>query len=239
MEKETNIEKIIGKNIKVSNLSVESNLKNIIGGEIKLENKVMKAYIIKVEKINIRDSYIGKIIGIIQNENEKIVIVSSEDSKMDYVELVSFFKDFDCLKGFKYKCQFEKSSGAVLYKIIEGKPQFLVIYSKKNFPGFPKGYVEYGESEQQTAIREVREEVGINIQLKANFRESISYIVCDTAIKKTVIFFLAEIDQNQTININENEVNKFEFVTYEKAKDILNDELFNIIEIANKYIEGN
>ena len=37
---------------------------------------------------------------------------------------------------------YEKSAGAVIYKIYNGKPLFLVTYSKKNYPGFPKGHIE-------------------------------------------------------------------------------------------------
>ena len=230
------LEEMIGKSVIVNNLKLGSICKDIICGEIEFNNQLIKAYIIQVKKININSNYRGKIIGILEKETQKVVIVSDDDSKMEYIQLVEFFKDFEEFKDFKYKCQFETSSGAIVYKIINGQPEYCVIYSKNNFPGFPKGHIEYGENERQTAIREVKEEVGLNIQLKDGFRESISYIVHDTSIEKTVIFFLAEIDSNQKININENEISKYEFVTYEKAKDILDDKLFEILTVANKYI---
>ena len=40
---------------------------------------------------------------------------------------------------------------------------------------FPKGHVEQGENEQQTAMREVKEETGVSITLLDGFRESVEY----------------------------------------------------------------
>ena len=134
---------------------------------------------------------------------------------------------------------YEKSAGAVIYKINNGKPLFLVTYSKKNYPGFPKGHIEKGETEETAAVREIKEEVGLNVTLKPNFRTSISYTIYDTNIQKEVVFFLAEIRENSTINIDLNELNKYEMVDFEQAKSILNDDLMQVLSKAKNYIENN
>ena len=57
---------------------------------------------------------------------------------------------------------YEKSCGAVVFRKYHGNIELLLI---KHVVGghwsFPKGHVEAGESERQTALREVREETGL------------------------------------------------------------------------------
>ena len=55
----------------------------------------------------------------------------------------------------------EKSCGAICYTREEGAPRVLVICHRYGGHwAFPKGHVEAGESEEETAMREVREETG-------------------------------------------------------------------------------
>lgn len=52
----------------------------------------------------------------------------------------------------------EKSCGAVLFTTEKGIKKFLLVES--NYFGFPKGHVEENETEQETALREIKEETG-------------------------------------------------------------------------------
>lgn len=45
----------------------------------------------------------------------------------------------------------------------------------EGYYGFPKGHLEKNEIEEQTAIRETYEEVGINVEIIQGFREKIEY----------------------------------------------------------------
>lgn len=133
----------------------------------------------------------------------------------------------------------EKSAGVIVYKKINEEPHFLIIYSKKNFPGFPKGHMERGEREEDTAKRELFEEAGIKkINLKQGFRESITYTIFDTDIQKEVVFFLGEVLDFEQIKINPDEINEFKIVTFDEAKNILNEQLRNVLEKCNLYIKS-
>lgn len=69
--------------------------------------------------------------------------------------------------------------------------EFLLIKHRKGGHwGFPKGHVEDGETEHQTAIREVYEETGLKIELLDGFREEETYSPA-AGIMKTVVYFLA------------------------------------------------
>jgi len=43
--------------------------------------------------------------------------------------------------------------------------QVLLVYGRKSQKwGFPKGHMEYGETEKETALRELKEETGITLR---------------------------------------------------------------------------
>ncbi len=65
----------------------------------------------------------------------------------------------------------EVSAGGVVYRKREGKePEVILIlvpYSHGNTWTLPKGHVEKGETPEQAAEREIREETGVNARVQA------------------------------------------------------------------------
>jgi ADP-ribose pyrophosphatase len=57
----------------------------------------------------------------------------------------------------------ERSAGGVVYYDAGGDgPVYLLMSNRKGYWEFPKGHVDQGETEEEAAIREVREETGLN-----------------------------------------------------------------------------
>ncbi len=97
----------------------------------------------------------------------------------------------------------EKSCGTIPYTIKDGIVYYLLVKSKGGEScGFPKGHVEAGESETETALRETLEETSITVNINDKFRYEMSYQM-DNGNKKTVVFFLANF-QDQTPKRNGN-----------------------------------
>ena len=87
----------------------------------------------------------------------------------------------------------EKSCGAICYTREEGAPRVLVICHRYGGHwAFPKGHVEAGESEEETAMREVREETGAQVRVRPGYREVTTYSPAK-GVTKDVVFFVAEI----------------------------------------------
>ncbi|MDD6388038.1 MAG: NUDIX domain-containing protein [Bacilli bacterium] len=117
----------------------------------------------------------------------------------------------------------EKSCGAIIFN--EGK--VLVVRQISGFYGFPKGHVEIGETEKETAIREVKEETGLDIKIISDKRYTQSYIVKEN-VHKDVVFFIAKLENNNEkrqveeieeilwIDINEVE----NILTYDSLKEL-------------------
>lgn len=82
--------------------------------------------------------------------------------------------------------KYEKSCGAVVF---DGE-QVLVVKHQIGHYDFPKGHMEAGEKEEETAIREVKEETNIDIALTEK-RYVVTYYPSDK-VKKDVVFFVAK-----------------------------------------------
>ena len=91
----------------------------------------------------------------------------------------------------------EKSCGAVVFRKAEnGWNVLLIRHTKGRHISFPKGHVEIGETESQTAEREILEETGIRVKVDRRFRAENRYnIRPDT--QKLVVIFAAVTDQEE------------------------------------------
>jgi 8-oxo-dGTP pyrophosphatase MutT (NUDIX family) len=88
----------------------------------------------------------------------------------------------------------EKSCGAAIFKREADQILYLTVEYKKEpgYWGLTKGHVEPGESELETARREIYEEVGLSaLTFLDGFRAEISYQP-KPGVTKLVVFFLAE-----------------------------------------------
>lgn len=83
----------------------------------------------------------------------------------------------------------EKSCGALCFLEDEaGRRVLLVKHRAGGHWAFPKGHVEPGESEEQTACREVLEETGVKIEILPGYRETNHYSPCRGVMKEVVYF---------------------------------------------------
>ena len=123
---------------------------------------------------------------------------------------------------------YEKSCGAVVYDIHNECPFVLVEYMKKGHVSLPKGHMEEGETEEETAIREIREETNLTVYLDTVFRHEVTYSP-EPGIQKTVVFFLATADHVADMKPQE-EVSELRWmginyaikeVTYDTVKEVL------------------
>ena len=129
---------------------------------------------------------------------------------------------------------YEKSCGSVLYRILFDELRVLVIKQTRNGNwSFPKGHVENEETEFETAIREVREEVGLKITPIEGFREVIRYNP-RANVEKDVVYFVAS-GGSQRVRLQKEEVSDYKWVRPETAFKILSFQ--NDKEVLKKALE--
>ena len=115
----------------------------------------------------------------------------------------------------------EHSAGAVVFTREAGEPRFVILRSVFGNPGFPKGHIEPGESDQETALRETEEETGLRVRLLPGFR-TVNVFPLPTKANtwKQVIYYLGEYE-NQPLRPREREIADARLMPYEAALSAL------------------
>ena len=136
----------------------------------------------------------------------------------------------------RVSCLYEKSCGAVVYRVEGRTVRFLVVKNKNGRHwGFPKGHMEYGESERQTALREVLEETGLKVEILPGFRETCEYCPYGS-IQKQVVFFAAKSGGEEVV-IQRSEIDRFKWARYEDACELFKyDNDIRVLQKAKKWI---
>lgn len=129
----------------------------------------------------------------------------------------------------------EKSCGGVIYKIIEGEIFVLLVKHNRGHFSFPKGHVEFGETEEETAIREIKEETGIDARVDINYRYSITYSPKENVLKKVIFFLGVPVSDEIVVQYSEvcevswySEKEAFEVITYNEDRTILKAAFYDI-----------
>ena len=131
----------------------------------------------------------------------------------------------------------EKSCGTVLYTTDNGAIKYLLIRSPDTgYTGFPKGHVEKGETEIETALRETWEETAITAEIVSGRSWEVSYVI-NGRISKNVVYFPAKYDR-QTPHCNPGfEKNEFLLLPFDEAYAALTyDNVKWVLEMADKFL---
>ena len=115
---------------------------------------------------------------------------------------------------------YEYSCGAVVFTRVNGVPHYLLVRAKdqpQGCHGFPKGHMEPGETERETALREIFEETGVRVRLLEGFRAVTEYpLPTPPDTRKRVVFFLAQFE-DQTVSIQKSELAGYALAPYDEA----------------------
>ncbi len=117
--------------------------------------------------------------------------------------------------------KWEFSAGGVVYRRNdEGKLEILLIRVKNRW-SFPKGNIEKGEPKDQAALREVKEETGVDAEIIEYLGEvDYWYSMGLTRIHKFVYYYLMKYAGGDIVPQKE-EIDEAKFIPFEEVENLL------------------
>ena len=226
---------MISERVKVSVFGkISSNLRSAYISSSDMKNK--SAYVVSRRKVP--EYFDGVVIAVAEFDglNGERAVVAPPGEIFYEPELRKLLSRLKNVKLKSINCLYEKSCGAIIfYKTKQNTKILLVKNSNGRYWSFPKGHIEEGENEQQTAIREIKEETGLDVTLFNGFREISEYCPFGK-IRKRVVFFLAQAFTDN-VKIQEEEIDSYIWVDLQQARKMCSyDNDLRIIEKAETAI---
>ncbi len=117
------------------------------------------------------------------------------------------------------QCLLRKSCGVLPCRENNGRREYLIVYeSFSKCWSLPKGHMEAGETEEQTALRELQEETGLSAILDTSRRATIEYPISPVG-RKQVVFFPGKVEG--TPRGRRGEIEGFQWVAAEELENYL------------------
>ena len=132
-----------------------------------------------------------------------------------------------------------KACGVIPFRFKDGMKEYLILQQTNHFWSFPKGHMEPGETEEMAALRELREETGLNARLISGKRAVSEYDMHPLARRKQVVLFFGTVEGD--LMLQKSEVLNHKWVraeeleaylqpdTYLSCKALLESESFTMI----------
>ena len=163
-----------------------------IPGVMAGDGEAQDAYILGVYEP--LETFEGQVVGAVRRKNDvedKLVVapVGMRFHQGEIARAVAFQEQyFESTIDSLYR----KSCGVIPFRWNNGEKEYLILLQTNNCWSFPKGHMEAGETEKQTALRELFEETGLTAELT---QEPVAILEYDIPpfTRKQVVLFLGEI----------------------------------------------
>ncbi|MGN0487465.1 MAG: bis(5'-nucleosyl)-tetraphosphatase [Acutalibacteraceae bacterium] len=238
---------MLGKFVKVRVTSPMHSFNPRFGFRYKLNYGIIES--VKTRKNTLQYAYImginhpvrnfdGRVIATVKRAGGKGVVwvVAPKSTRFIVNDIKSAIDFAEGRNNYNIECLYESSCGAVVFRNENGDRKYLLIRNRRSAHwGFPKGHIEPGETDRETAIREVLEETGLHITILPDFLKKSEYTI-QGKIEKSVSIFLAQTDETE-YKLQVEEIEECGWFDYDRALTILNYENDKIIlNEAKKYL---
>lgn len=183
------------------------------------------------------ERFTGRVIGAVRrsDDSEDKLVAAPEGMLFDQAQIAEAVWFVEQYFDSTYDSLLRKSCGVIPFRKEGEEVRYLMVKQSNGAWSFPKGHMERGESEIQTALRETREEAGLEPVLVPGFRETVEY---DTRMQshKVVVLFLGEVHGEP--RVDHREIREYRWVTAEEAKQEMMPEQHPVLDRAQAYLEG-
>ncbi len=146
------------------------------------------AYVLGVDRP--LEEFTGYVIGAVcrRNDVEDKLVVAPEGVLLHQAEILEavWFQEqyFDVYVD----SLVQRSCGVIPFRGHGARREYLILLQTNRYWSFPKGHMEPGETETQTALRELQEECGLSAGLIPGMRAMAQYPLFGNRVKQVVLF---------------------------------------------------
>lgn len=170
-------------------------------------------------------------------DNVSMNVLGTNQNRISYLEDLNHYYSLEKQKKYGVVAieiediiKKEKSCGIVVFRKNNSHFEVLLVHHNKGHWGFPKGHIEIGETEEETALRETFEETNIEATIIEGFRKVITYSPKEKTVKDVVFFVgvcenyevlpqISEVNQVSWIEVNK----AFSLITHDDERSVLQD----------------
>lgn len=205
-------------------------LPGVIGGD----GEEQDVYVLGVSQP--LERFTGRIIGAVRraDDTEDKLVAAPEGMEFHQGEIAEAVHFVEKYFDSTYDCLLRKSCGIIPWRKTDKGIRYLLILQSNCCWSFPKGHMERGEGESETALRELREEVGLSALPDRGFRQVVEYPL-NKISRKQVVLFPGEVTGEPVPECRE--VKELRWVTVEEAKKLLNREQREMMDRVQTYLE--
>ncbi len=190
-----------------------------IPGVMAGDGEAQDAYILGIDTP--LSSFDGRVVGAIRRKNdcEDKLVVAPEGMVFhqgQIAEAVRFQEQY--FDSFIISL-LRRSCGVLPWREDNGEKEYLIVFEQfSQCWSLPKGHMEAGETQAQTAARELFEETGLTAELDISKSATIEYPISPVC-KKQVVFFPGRV--SGTPKTRDGEIERFKWVKAEQLQDHL------------------
>ena len=190
-----------------------------VPGMLAGDGEAQDAYVLGVDAP--LSSFDGWVIGAVcrKNDVEDKLVVAPEGVEFHQGQIAQAVQFQEQYFDTSIISLFHKSCGVLPWRDRNGTRELLIVFEQfSQCWSLPKGHMEAGETEAQTAARELFEEIGLTAQLDTARRAVIEYPIRPVG-RKQVVFFPGQV--SGTPKARPGEIEGYKWVTAEELKNYL------------------
>ena len=136
------------------------------------------------------ETFDGYIIGAIRRKDdvEDKLVAAPEGMRFHQAQIAEMVAFQEQYFDSKVIAQFHKSCGVLVYRDENSVREYLLALQLGDNWSIPKGHMEAGETEEETALRELFEETGLTAVLDAGKQATMEYPISPHCRKEVVVF---------------------------------------------------
>lgn len=190
-----------------------------VPGRMAADGEEQDAYILGMDKP--LAAFDGTVIGAVcrRNDVEDKLVVAPEDTAFHQGQIAEAVRFQEQYFDSFILSLFHKSCGVLPWRDAPAGREYLLVFEQfSQCWSLPKGHMEAGETEAETALRELFEETGLTAQLDLTKCATIEYPIGEKG-RKQVVFFPGKV--SGTPKVRPGEIKSYQWVRAEELEQFL------------------